>query len=538
MKRTNRFRKIRSNNETIEEKLQLLNEIPVNNTGGLYTIEPEFTYQPPDEPGEVTREVDFDQDDSAGDTTGLFDDDGTILTIEPPITEESPDRSFILGPMASMWYAWGNFTQIGYIRESDRRMVNLGRITGQLKNWDGVSNFNSYGQLTLEQAVWFRDTPKYLNEYDNYRAFYPGPPSSTPDQYGRYLCTITGTPKPTSYTPPERRNRPVQGSPQDAGYPWGPPEKGMSTTDPVGDLITLGIAAVLAKGLTVALTAAAPVVIPRIIKVLTNLKPTPAPVPKPPVPKGPPTAARPVTPIKTYSATNYGNQPLFKPRPQPQPFKPSNPKPTRGMGDTYNPFSNSYQPKGELITEGLEELPIDLIPIIHNILVDMGGYTSENIDKLIKVIEKFKKPVKESKDVITESRKRIFRDIRKPYEIKEQPTKFRVKPKLRSNRSVGKDMMINPDIPREFKDTPNIWNKGNYKQNERQSQDRKNTVLEVLGAADHHWEYLLEKNHKKSKEKVNEKLSKKYDDEMKILYEKYKQREEKINRFLNAQKKN
>ena len=168
----------------------------------------------------------------------------------------------------------------------------------------------------------------------------------------------------------------------------------------------------------------------------------------------------------------------------------------------------------------------------------MGGYTSENIDKLIKVIEKFKKPVKESKDVITESRKRIFRDIRKPYEIKEQPTKFRVKPKLRSNRSVGKDMMINPDIPREFKDTPNIWNKGNYKQNERQSQDRKNTVLEVLGAADHHWEYLLEKNHKKSKEKVNEKLSKKYDDEMKILYEKYKQREEKINRFLNAQKKN
>ena len=515
MKRTNRFRKIRSNNETIEEKLQLLNEIPVNNTGGLYTIEPEFTYQPPDEPGEVTREVDFDQDNSAGDTTGLFDDDGTILTIEPPITEESPDRSFILGPMASMWYAWGNFTQIGYIRESDRRMVNLGRITGQLKNWDGVSNFTSYGQLTLEQAVWFRDTPKYLNEYDNYRAFYPGPPSNTPDQYGRYLCTITGTPKPTSYTPPERRNPPVQGSPQDAGYPWVPTEKGMSTTDPVGDIITLGVAAVLAKGLTVALTAAAPVVIPRIIRVLTNLKPRPRPT------YGPPKAQYPTTPKPT------------------QPFtpKPSYPKPGRGMADRVDMF-NSYQPKGELITEGLEELPIDLIPIIHNILVDMGGYTSENIDKLIKVIEKFKKPVKESKDVITESRKRIFRDIRKPYEIKEQPTKFRVKPKLRSNRSVGKDMMINPDIPKEFKDTPNIWNKGNYKQNEKKSQDRKNTVLEVLGAVDHHWEYLLEKNHKKSKEKVNEKLSKKYDDEMKILYEKYKQKEEKINRFLNAQKKN
>jgi len=103
--------------------------------------------------------------------------------------------------MASMWYAWGNFTTFGYIRQSDRRMVDLGRITGQLGSWNGTSNFTSYGQLTLEQAVWFRDTPKLNgagNNTPNYRAFYPGPPSNAPDQYGRYLCVITGTPKPTS----------------------------------------------------------------------------------------------------------------------------------------------------------------------------------------------------------------------------------------------------------------------------------------------------------------------------------------------------
>jgi len=138
--------------------------------------------------------------------------DGTIKTAEPP-----GDTSYILGPMASMWYAWGNFTQIGYIRQSDRKMVNLGRITGELQNWDKVSNFTSYGQLTLDQAVWFCNEPKYLNGYANYRAFYPGPPSNTPDAFGRYYCTLTGTPKNT-----KTGNNPPNTGPEGGGFPWGP----------------------------------------------------------------------------------------------------------------------------------------------------------------------------------------------------------------------------------------------------------------------------------------------------------------------------
>ena len=206
--RVNKFqsaiRHLKSNQ--IDEKFKSLSEAaPTNSISGLYIVEPEKIVQ--DSLG-LTRELDFTQDDSGTDTTGLFDDNGVILTIEPP-----GDTSYVLGPMSSMWYAWGNFTQIGYIRESDRRMVNLGRITGELSAWDGSSNFTSYGQLTLEQAVWFRDTPKQ----ENYRAFYPGPPSSTPDQYGRYYCTITGTPK----SPPQRRVPPVRGGPEDVGYPWG-----------------------------------------------------------------------------------------------------------------------------------------------------------------------------------------------------------------------------------------------------------------------------------------------------------------------------
>jgi hypothetical protein len=212
--RSNTFRKalLHLKSSRIDEKLQLLSEIPTNNTTGIYVVEPESIVQDPDIPGEVTREANFDQDalGNGRDTTGLFDvDNTTILTIEPP-----GDTTYILGPMSSMWYAWGNFSTIGYIRQSDRRMVDLGRIAGQLGSWNGSSNFTSYGQLSLEQAVWFRDTPK-LNGADNntpnYRAFYPGPPSNQPDEYGRYLCVITGTTKSTTITPPPRRGPPTMG---------------------------------------------------------------------------------------------------------------------------------------------------------------------------------------------------------------------------------------------------------------------------------------------------------------------------------------
>ena len=108
-----------------------------------------------------------------------------IKAVEPP-----GDTSYVLGPMISMWYAWANYTQIGYVRQSDRRMVNLGRIVGEMSNWDGVSGFTSYGQLTLEQAVWFKDQSR-----SDYRAFYPGPPSNPADEFGRYLGSMIDTTK-------------------------------------------------------------------------------------------------------------------------------------------------------------------------------------------------------------------------------------------------------------------------------------------------------------------------------------------------------
>ena len=140
----------------IDEKLQMLSERPANSTMGYMTIDPslpnpDFVSTQQGQENNVVINPDLTIGDNPStvaesyDTSGIFRADGTILTATPP-----GDNSYILGPMSAMWYAWGNFTTIGYIRQADRKMVNLGSITGRLGAWDGNPGvFNSYGQLTL-----------------------------------------------------------------------------------------------------------------------------------------------------------------------------------------------------------------------------------------------------------------------------------------------------------------------------------------------------------------------------------------------------
>ena len=202
---------------------QIIEAAPTNSTTGVYSITPgtltrTLTVPGPTIPDEST--IDWDVDGEYGrDTSGLFDGNGDSKFIAPP-----GDNSYILGPMAAMYYTWAYpWTMVGYIRESDRRMVNLGRIDGKLGDWDGSSGngssgsgtFYSYGQLTTEQAQWFRDTNKKDNagndpDNANYRAFYPGPPSNTPDAFGRYYCTITGTPIATKDTTVTTTTAPIE----------------------------------------------------------------------------------------------------------------------------------------------------------------------------------------------------------------------------------------------------------------------------------------------------------------------------------------
>jgi hypothetical protein len=215
-------------------KKHVVESAPTNNTLGVFSVTPSgvgpvgwtdrtFTTDISGNPLPKLAAADFtvgenpENSTEAQDTSGLFEDDGTIKTLTPP-----GDNSYILGPFASMWYAWGNFTTLGYIRQSDRKMVNLGTITGKLSDWNGAS-INSYGQLTLEQALWFRDVDKFGGidndpANHNYRAFYPGPPSNTPDAFGRYRCVLAAS-------------REVGGTETRPGSPDNPTEKGAMSAD-------------------------------------------------------------------------------------------------------------------------------------------------------------------------------------------------------------------------------------------------------------------------------------------------------------------
>ena len=230
--------------EEIDKKIQLIEALPTNNTMGVFSTAPDgyevgTTTVQRDVVGEADLDFDADGESDGTDTTGLFESDGTPKAAMPP-----GDTSYILGPMSAMYYSWwsGGTTTIGYIKQSDRRMQNLGTISGKLHEWDGAS-FNSYGQLTLEQAVWFRDVKKKDDAGNdpanaNYRAFYPGPPSNTPDANGRYLCTITGQPKDTTTT-------------QNVVVPHSPTEKGeMSADDNFSALADRAMKHGLSKGRT------------------------------------------------------------------------------------------------------------------------------------------------------------------------------------------------------------------------------------------------------------------------------------------------
>ena len=582
--RNNTFRKALRHlkSSQIDEKLQLLSEIPTNNTTGIYVIEPESIVQDPDIPGEVTREANFDQDalNNGRDTTGLFDvDNTTILTIEPP-----GDTTYILGPMSAMWYAWGNFSTIGYIRQSDRRMVDLGRITGQLGSWNGSSNFTSYGQLSLEQAVWFRDTPKLNgadNDTPNYRAFYPGPPSNAPDQYGRYLCVITGTTKETTVTPPPpRRVPPVMGNPNDAGYPWGllgslsDKLKGLvkglgNFFEPLSSLAfagaTFGSFLLQQQGL-VDYTKSNPYqatlppqdakeisqslnnvvnTIPRerwenlngndLQKINNVLNPGTGPTPSNPDRK---VGDQKNTDEYHLIVNNIGRSDAFKGNIKIDPitkkeyvsqindnyvFTNDSDASVKGAPELINFFATSfgaqnrpdmqqskdiYARTDQLDTSDPdvtkwkigEEIKLKNMPISVPLPAPSGGTEYKYNPAGGGMGGKRGGAVKEA-FVLSQNRRRILHEIKKPYILPEQP-KQKYKIKLsHNNKNINVDLMKKAEVPSSFKKAEDkMWGKYEKEQNARMSQERKNEVLDHLGGSDHFWEFMTETSRSKNKD--------------------------------------
>ena len=145
-------------------------EGPTNNTSGYFTIEPDvFEIIPA-----VRAPLDLTADDASlvgKDTSGLFDNAGNSLAESPP-----GDTSYILGPMVSVYFPDGDYSAIGYIQKDTRKVINLARIPGTVSGWGiggNVEGFTSYSQLTVEQALWYRD--KLINgDVSDYRVFYVG----------------------------------------------------------------------------------------------------------------------------------------------------------------------------------------------------------------------------------------------------------------------------------------------------------------------------------------------------------------------------
>ena len=456
--------------KSIDEKLQLV-EMPTNNTTGLYTDTPGYADPEIVVPGPIDSPLDLEEDgqgqeDYQGkDTTGLFMSDGTIKAVEP-----IGDKSYVLGPMMSMWYAWGNFTQIGYVRQEDRKMVNLGRITGEIENWDGESNFTSYGQLTLEQAVWFQGQAR-----QNYRAFYPGPPSNPADEYGRYLGQIISSSRPTTETIPEN--------------PYKRYTKGTNKSfDPTDDF-SLAMNDDLYNWMwkTYGLPAAE----------WKKNNPTK------------PDSSNPYLPGGAYVPRAGGSPELAQ----------------AGPGVRYPKFSDA---------PGSNRRRGEAAPPVPNYKWDPHMQMMvPNIPRASKKQRTMVAQHEPTGELLTESRKRILRDIKKPVEIKESPTKFKVKPTGRKNKTVGQDMMKTPDTPQQYKPPVKVWSKKDYDSNVRESQGRKNEVLELVGAAEHHWSYLTEGSRRKKQEKVNEMMAAEFDKQMELLYEKHQKKENKTNKIRN-----
>ena len=463
--------------KTLDEKLELLSEIPTNNASGLYQDVPGTNEtETPDPVTILPRSGDLDQDGdgaegyTGNDTTGLFLDDGTILIEEPP-----GDTTAILGPMISMWYAWANYTQVGYVRQSDRKMVNLGRITGEMSDWDGETGFTSYGQLSIEQVVWFKEQSR-----SDYRAFYPGPPSNEPDQYGRYIGSMVDVFKPT-----ER---------QDPRF-WNPgTQKGSDPTDNHSlamDNMGGWLAAAAALGF-----------------VFNTVR-------------------------EFFNWWNRQNEEMKqKLRDLVNPPEVTRELQLKDVAGLRPDGTNGFNRIGDT-NRGHDGTLYKLVP---RIMPD-GTPAGYNIWKKVGMGGPVYAHHELKGKVLTESQKRVIRNIKKPVQVKEIPTKVKVSPKLR-NKSVGVDMMKIPDTPAQYKPQTNIWQKKDYAANVRASQERKNEVLELVGAAEHHWTYLTEESKRKKQEKVNEMAAAEYDKEMELLYEKHRIKENKLSKAISSVKKN
>ena len=554
--RSNKFKRALTHlkSTTIDEKLQLLSEVPTNSTSGIYTDDPR-------EPITITTELntsldplDLSQDggNDGRDTSGLFMPDGTILAEEPP-----GDTSYILGPMAAMFYTYNYpWTMVGYIRQGDRQFVNLGRIDGKLSEWNGSvgdasensGTFRSYGQLTAEQALWFKDAQKQpgININDastwNYYAFYPGPPGQTPDAHGRYPCAISGQSKRRTETTQGETPGTMKGFADDP-RPYEPLERQGAPYDPIGELMLLGISKVVATALFKSILAAGSAsALNKVRGILRGAKNwfnkgvnTRIPnesqaswrtlraddwAQRQRISADPNSAWNPFRGMPGYGSAKakinprirgintkraaQGKPPLSMDKINPGGFQ-TGPTPIqreiikRPIRALMNLFQE-YEYDGEFITEDVSD---DIIDAVDNALKETEtiGEFMDVLDIVIAKIKQRESELKKQKNEEVSPRKKLIKEIKKPYVVKEikQEKLKGYRPRVTGGgiNTEPDKLMLKSENPVSFKPMDEtVWTKQDKYYNARLSQERKNEILDHLGTTHHYWQILTETGRK------------------------------------------
>ena len=108
--------------------------------------------------------------------------------------------------------------------------------------------------------------------------------------------------------------------------------------------------------------------------------------------------------------------------------------------------------------------------------------------------------------VLTESRKSILKNLKKPVVLPKEQKKFKVKPKLRTSNYMGSVPKISKPVetPKEYKKIGgrNLWGKEEYNYNTTQSQERMNQVYELVGSGNMAFDHMLTDSKKMNDEQM------------------------------------
>ena len=458
-----------------------------------------------------------------------------------------------------------NRTYVGYVQKDTREFVLLGYVNGRWGNdddgnliyqdgftsgriWNGEqSGFTaSNSNFTFEMLQWFHNKLK-AGRYVKNASFFnsggvpivsggggTGQPSGTtqgnavgaggPADAGNNGNANTGAGtggNPNIGTPQDPANH---GGPEDDPRPYEPLENQAVPHDIYGDLLLLGLSAAAAFALAKALAAGSAAALAQAKRIAQAAKNWWNKGRNTRIPDENNASWRDLMRDdlaqrgQSDASFQAGKPPRGIGRPD-QAFNPFRPASKGGPGSGPTPavrqaferpfrwfLGQSYEMDGNFITEEVGDDIIDAIDVALKETETLGEFLKV-LDVIIALIEKrqsnVKKQVKESREVLTESRKRILREIKQPYKMKETP-----KQKYKMNFKGKFTAQNTPDVTASKKSDEVVTAKNAAGQTWRtqdkywsgyESTERMNVIYDHVGHGQIYWDTIVNENrHKKN----------------------------------------